>query len=153
MSDTDKLFTTNQFKIPLENLTRVKWQFVCSSRYCLRFRNFKEDTLISLEDTGTPDILVSAILYTITYSQHCWARTIVRTFRMVYALMAPVMNHRSRYVTNLERTDDEHTYKLYSILNTVYKPTIIYMTMVLNFQLPNKLNAYINTSLNSLAKK
>ena len=108
---------------------------------------------MSLEDTGTSDILVSAILYTITYSRHCWARTIVRTFQMVYALMVPVMNHGSWFVTNLERTDDEHAYKLHSLLNTACKPTIIYMTTVLNFQLPNKLNAYINTSLNSLAQK
>jgi len=108
---------------------------------------------MSLEDTGTPDILVSAVLYTITHSRHCWARAIMRTFQMVYALMAPVINHRSRFVINLERTDDEHAYKLHSILNTVCKPTILYMTTVLNFQLSSKLNAYINTSLNSLAQK
>lgn len=56
-------------------------------------------------------------------------------------------------MTNLEKTDDEHAYKLYSILNTVCKPTIMHMATVLNFQLPNKLNAYIHTRLNSFAQK
>jgi hypothetical protein len=56
-------------------------------------------------------------------------------------------------VTKLERTDDEHAYKLYSILNTVCKPTITYMATVLSFQLQNKLNAYINTCLYSFEQK
>lgn len=56
-------------------------------------------------------------------------------------------------MTNLGRIYDEHAYKLFSILNTVCKPTIIYMATVLNFQLPNKLNAYINTCFNSFAQK
>jgi hypothetical protein len=43
---------------------------------------------MSFEDTETPHFLVSAILYNITYSRHCWARAIERTFQMVYALMA-----------------------------------------------------------------
>jgi hypothetical protein len=64
-----------------------------------------------------------------------------------------VMNHQSRFVTNLEITDDEHVYKSYSKINIVCKPTIIYMATVLNFQLPNKLNASIITCLNSFAQK
>jgi len=43
---------------------------------------------MSFEDTGTPDFLVSAILYNITYSRYFWDRAIVRTFQMVYVLMA-----------------------------------------------------------------
>jgi len=43
---------------------------------------------MSFEDTGKPHFLVSEILYNIMCSRHCWARVIVRTFPMVYALMA-----------------------------------------------------------------
>jgi hypothetical protein len=63
-----------------------------------------------------------------------------------------VINHWSRVVRNLERTDD-HAYKLYTLLNTARKPTITNMATVLNFQLPSKLKAYTNTCLNSFAQK